>query len=108
VNPAEPVNRSFLDDLFPLANKKGIGVVGMKVYLKGMVKNLPMFTSFEPYFRFALSHPLSTAVIGCDNIEQLEENIKFAQSFKSMTKKEMERLIDEIFRYSDQLMYYKV
>jgi predicted aldo/keto reductase-like oxidoreductase len=67
-----------------------------------------MFTSFEPYFRFALSQSISTAVIGCDNIEQLAENIKLAQSFKSMTKKEMERLIDEIFRYSDQLMYYKV
>ena len=37
----------------------------------------------EPLFRFALSQPITTAVIGCDDVEQLEENVKLAGSFLS-------------------------
>lgn len=61
VNPAEPSYKSFLEEVLPLAYKKGMGVIGMKVYLKGVVKKLPGAGSLEPYFRFALASQISTA-----------------------------------------------
>jgi predicted aldo/keto reductase-like oxidoreductase len=61
----------------------------------------------EPLFRFALSQPITTVVIGCDNVEQLEENVKFAGSFSPMTEKEIQELIGKISPDARELMYYK-
>jgi aryl-alcohol dehydrogenase-like predicted oxidoreductase len=107
VNPAEPTYKSFLDIVIPLANEKGMGIIGMKVYFRGFVSRIPGFINMVPYFRFALSQPITTAVIGCDNAGQLEENVNMARTFISMPEKEIEKFVDHISPYARQLMYYK-
>jgi aryl-alcohol dehydrogenase-like predicted oxidoreductase len=107
VNPAEPAHLSFIDTVIPLANEKGMGIIGMKVYFRGFASRVPGFDGMGPYFRFALSQPISNAVIGCDNNRQLEENIRFAESFDPMSQEEMSALVDGIAPYAQQLMYYK-
>lgn len=107
VNPAEPTDRSFIDIVLPAAVEKRMGVIGMKVYFRGFASKVPGFSGMEPYFRFALSHPVSTVVIGCDNIIQLEENVHFAESFEPMTNGETQDFINQIAPYAKQLMYYK-
>ncbi len=64
VNPAEPGYMSFIDEVIPLANKKGMGIIGMKVYLRGLAARLPTFKSFKPFLHFALSYPITTTVMG--------------------------------------------
>jgi predicted aldo/keto reductase-like oxidoreductase len=107
VNPAEPAHKSFIDTVVPLANEKGMGIVGMKVFFRGLAARVPEFESMEPYFRFALSQPISNVVIGCDNSRQLEENVNFAQSFQPMSQEDMKVLVEHISPYAKQLMYYK-
>ncbi len=107
VNPAEPRYKSFLAEVVPLANEKGMGIIGMKVYFRGFAGELPFFKTMGPFYRFALSQPISTAVIGCDDMEQLEENVKFAASFKPMRAEEMREFVDAVSPYARQLMYYK-
>jgi aryl-alcohol dehydrogenase-like predicted oxidoreductase len=107
VNPAEPAYKSYLTEVIPQAKKKGMGILGMKVYLRGFADKLPWFKTMEPFFRFALSQPITTAVIGCDSVEQLEENVKFAQSFSPMTEKEIQELIANVSPGARELMYYK-
>jgi predicted aldo/keto reductase-like oxidoreductase len=107
INPAEPHYQSFIETVLPLARKKNMGIIAMKVYWRGFATKIPQVSSLEPFLRFALSHPISTAVIGCDNIKQLEENVRFATSFKPMPKKEMQLLIEQIAPYARSLMYYK-
>jgi aryl-alcohol dehydrogenase-like predicted oxidoreductase len=107
VNPAEPAYKSYLTEVIPSAKKKGMGVVGMKVYFRGFADKLPWFETMEPLFRFALSHPITTAVIGCDDVEQLEENVKLAESFSPMTEREILELIRNVSSYARELMYYK-
>jgi predicted aldo/keto reductase-like oxidoreductase len=84
-----------------------MGIIGMKVYFRGFADKLPRFETMEPFFRFALSQPITTAVIGCDDVEQLEENVKFAGSFSPMTEKETQELIGNVSSYARELMYYK-
>ena len=84
-----------------------MGIVGMKVYFRGFAAKLPWFETMEPFFRFALSQPITTAVIGCDDVIQLEENVKFARSFSPMTKKESQELVGNVSPYARELMYYK-
>jgi aryl-alcohol dehydrogenase-like predicted oxidoreductase len=61
----------------------------------------------EPFFRFALSQPVSLAVIGCDDVEQLEQNVAFARAFRPMSEDEKQDLIDDVYPYGRKLMYYK-
>lgn len=107
VNPAEPAYKSFIDEVIPAAQRKGMGIVGMKVYFRGLAQRIPGYGTLEPFFRFALSHPLSTAVIGCDSIKQLEQNVGFVRAFNAMSREEMQGIIDAVSPYARQLMYYK-
>ncbi|MCK7472380.1 MAG: hypothetical protein MZU95_17690 [Desulfomicrobium escambiense] len=65
----------------------------MKVYFRGFATRLPGVKTLEPFYRFALSQHVSTAVIGCDSVEQLEENVTFARSFKPLSDEEMQECI---------------
>ncbi len=107
VNPSEPHYLSFITDLLPYALKKDMGIIAMKVYFRGMVTQIPGIDSVEPFYRFALSHPVTTAIIGCDTIAQLEENVRFAQSFVPLKKKEIGGLIGFVAPYARELLYYK-
>ncbi|MGC1454704.1 MAG: aldo/keto reductase [Nitrospirota bacterium] len=107
VNPAEQQYKSFVENVLPLAREKNMGIIGMKVYARGSVSRLPGYAGMEPFLRFALSQPVSNVVIGCDDIVQLEQNVKFAGSFKPMTQDEQRRLVRDVSPFARQLMYYK-
>lgn len=107
VNPAEMTVQSFVDEVIPLAREQSMGIIGMKVYLRGFVASIPDFASMELFFRFALSHPISLAVIGCDNVDQLEENVRWARAFKPMDPDEMQAWVEWLSPYAQQLMYYR-
>lgn len=107
VNPAEPAHESFIHHVLPRAQAQGMGIIGMKVYFRGFAAKLPWYSSMEPFFRYALSNPVSTVVIGCDSIEQLEENVEFARSFEPMQPDELNNLEVLVRQYARTLMYYK-
>jgi aryl-alcohol dehydrogenase-like predicted oxidoreductase len=107
VNPAEPFYKSFLDKVIPIAQKKQMGIIGMKVYLRGLAAELPWSDTLEPFLHFALSQPVTTVVIGCDSIEQLEENVTFASRFGPMSGNQMKTLMEKVKPFARQLMYYK-
>ncbi len=107
VNPAEPYYKSFIDLVMPIAKEKNMGIIGMKVYFRGLAAQLPSYASMEPFLRFALSQPVSTVVIGCDNVHQLEDNVRYAKTFEKMSEGEMKNLIDSLSNYQRQMMYYK-
>ncbi|MDP2690412.1 MAG: aldo/keto reductase [Deltaproteobacteria bacterium] len=102
VNPAEPQHKCFLEEIVPAAGGKDIGIVGMKVYLKGLIE-----APKKLLFNYALTQPIATAAIGCDNIEQMNDNAEIASTFFNLKYKEVQRLTDIISPYARELMYYK-
>jgi len=107
VNPAEPAHQSFIGGALPKAHEQGMGIVGMKVYLRGLAASIPGLAGMEPFLRYALSQPVSTVVIGCDDLRQLEENVRLASDFQPMTEEEQQVLIRHVAPFARQLMYYK-
>lgn len=102
VNPAEPSHKCFLEEVVPIAGAKDTAILGMKVYLKGgfdAPKKLLM--------SYALSQPISAAVVGCDNLEQLDENVRAAGNFLTLKYREVQRLTKMIAPYAKDLMFYK-
>jgi predicted aldo/keto reductase-like oxidoreductase len=108
VNPAEPHYWSFIDEVLPKAQKKGMGILGMKTLSRGVCIKIFGVESIETFLRFALTQPISTVVIGCESVEQLEMNIRIAQSFQPMPIKEQGILLNKVKSYARELMYYKL
>jgi aryl-alcohol dehydrogenase-like predicted oxidoreductase len=118
VNAAEPHHRSFLDETLPLAVSKGLGVIGMKV-LRGFVGwGAPPRIDLPPelqrqkltvsgLIRFALSQPISTAIIGCETIGQLEENVAVARIAKPMAESERDALLERTRPHARDALAYK-
>ena len=102
VNPAEPFYKCFLDEVVPIASVKDTAIMGMKVYMKGLLQ-----APKRLLLSYALTQPITTAVVGCDNIEQLNENAEAASSFQHLKYKEIQRFGQVIEPYARQLLYYK-
>jgi predicted aldo/keto reductase-like oxidoreductase len=108
VNPAEHHYWSFLEDVLPKAQEKGMGILGMKALSRGICIKIFGVESIDNFLSFALSQPISTLVVGCDNVEQLVKNVQIAKAFQPMAKKEQDILINKVKSYARELMYYKL
>lgn len=76
---------SFAEEFLPVANAKGIGVIGMKVLGFGSLTH-----EVERSLRYAFSLPVSTVIVGMETMEQLDQNLAIAESFTPMS--DVERL----------------
>jgi aryl-alcohol dehydrogenase-like predicted oxidoreductase len=56
---------------------------------------------------YALSLPLSTVIVGCDSIQQLEENVLLARQFTPLSAHQMTSLAARAEPVSKQAMFFK-
>jgi aryl-alcohol dehydrogenase-like predicted oxidoreductase len=111
VNAADKYYYPFEKDLLPLAVEKQMGIIGMKVMArgrilsswtpppveeqkrswegKGAIATTPGTLTRRETFFYNLSLPLSTAIIGCDSVEQVEECAELARSFTPLSEAQM-------------------
>ena len=84
--------RSFEQQVLPDAQRRGIGVLGMKS-LGGsgeMVKHGGVTP--EEGLRYAMSLPVATTISGMDSVAVLEQNLKIARGFTPYSQAEMDAL----------------
>ncbi len=76
-----------LDRFFRVAKAKEVGVIAMKVVARGaLIKEGP---DIRRLLHYALSYPVSTAVVGISAVSHLEENVRVASAFKPLSEEEM-------------------
>jgi uncharacterized protein len=87
--------RSFRKQVIPVCLKQGVGVIGMKGlgggYPSSRFLDRTQLTVEECY-RYALSLPVSTLVLGINSMEHLKQDIAVARSFVQMKPAEMAAL----------------
>ena len=76
-----------LDRFFRIAQEKEVGVIAMKVVARG--KLIQQGLDIRQLLPYALSYPVSTAIVGISDISHLEENIRIASAFKQLSEEEM-------------------
>jgi aryl-alcohol dehydrogenase-like predicted oxidoreductase len=86
----------FGDVIFPVAKRKNVGVIAMKVLSDGRVTDF-----VEDSLRYVFSLPISTAIVGVKSIVELKQNVEIAKNFVPMTKKEIDALIEKSRRYAN-------
>ena len=93
LNPADPHHLSFTEELLPLAKEKNMGVIGMKIPARGRIFREGGITSMKDAMSYVLSLPgVSTVIVGCDNVQQLEENVSIAANFQPLPEGELARI----------------
>ncbi len=86
----------FGDVIFPIAKKKNVGVIAMKVLSDGRV------TDYVPEsLRYVFSLPISTAIVGMKTLSELKQNFEIARNFTPMTEQEMQNLIEKTRKYAN-------
>jgi len=115
MNAADPHHYSFNQGLLPLAVERQMGIIGMKIPARSRLlfnwtppsieaqKNSwegmtiqttkPGTLTMREAMYYTLSRPVSTVIIGCDNIAQLEENVHLAREFTPLSDSQATELV---------------
>ena len=82
---------SFAEEFLPVANAKGVATIGMKVFAFGKLAHV-----WDRALRYTLGLPVSTVIVGCSTMEQLEDDLAVAERFTPMTGPERLEFFGEI------------
>lgn len=88
LNPAGEVmeDRERLEEFMLRAQAENVGVVAMKILNRGAL--LRDGVGMEDIFRYALSYPVATAVIGISEPWQIYDNFETARNFRRLSSEE--------------------
>jgi len=107
VNPVEAVLGGFLDAALPAARKKGIAVIGMKVLGASHYVSPQSGITAELLIRFALSQPITVAIVGCSNVMEVQ-TLAAAGSISEPLESDLAGRLVEAFRpNARRLAYYR-
>lgn len=126
VNAADKHHLSFIDNLLPLAVERRMGIIGMKIPARGRI--LASWTPPPPEkqtsrwmgvatssgtitmreaLHYVLSLPVSTVIVGCDSVAQLEENVEISRSFTPLNNNQMAALVDRAEPVHRQALFFR-
>ncbi len=107
VNPLEAAIGGFMDRVMAAAIERGIAVIGMKVLGGSHYISRRAGITPEMLIRFALSHDISTAIVGCSSPEEVQTLAKVGREFEPVPDEELERLVEAFRPYARKLAFYR-
>jgi len=107
LNPADKYHRPFMDQLLPEANRRQMGVIAMKIPARGRIFKEGGLTSMKEALSWTMSQPISTVIVGCDTVEQLEENIRVAAEFQPLNSAQMAAIEAKVADYPMEAAFFK-
>ena len=124
LNAADIHYLSFKNYLLPEAQRKGIATIGMKVATRGrmlstwtpppldeqparLATTRPGTVTIKEALKYNMSLPVSTTIIGVDNIAQLEEDVKIASEFSPLCEAEMKEIEFKTLPIVRQGLYFR-
>ena len=107
VNPVEAVLGGFIDSALPAAREKGIAVIGMKVL--GAAHYIIPDAGITPelLIRFALSQPITVAIIGCSTVSHVRTLAETGRSFSPLSPEEQQAIVEIFHPYAKRLAFYR-
>ena len=126
LNAADANNvHSFIEHLLPLAVEKQMGIIGMKVAARGRILSSwvpppievqqrswegiatrPGTLNMREAMNYVLSLPVSTVIVGCENVAQLEENVQIAREFTPLSQAQMAALNKKVAPVLKQALFF--
>jgi predicted aldo/keto reductase-like oxidoreductase len=99
INLLDRYYRSFQQEVVPVCLRKNVGVIGMKGLAGGgtegrMIEKLGMRA--DDCYRYCLSQPVTSQVVGITSMAQLRADIAMARNFKPMVATERDALLSRV------------
>ena len=128
LNAADPHHFSFMEQLLPLAVEKQMGIIGMKIpgrsrllaswtpppveqqrhsWEGAVIATTPGPLTMREAMYYSLSHPVSTVIVGCDSVAQLEENVQLAREFTPLSQHQMASVSERAEPVSKQALFFR-
>jgi aryl-alcohol dehydrogenase-like predicted oxidoreductase len=107
INAADKHHDPFIEKFLPTAVSKKMGIVGMKIPARDRIFAHGGIITIKEAMEYVMSLPVSTIIIGIDDIPQLEENIKIAQKFRPLTADQMLAIEEKTKPYYKELQFFK-
>ena len=124
VNAADKHHLSFIEHLLPLALEQELGIIGMKIPARGRILSgwtpPPPETqraferatrsgtlSMQEAMQYVLSLPVSTVIVGCDTVAQLEENVRIARDFTPLSEERLKALTAKTEDIKRQALFFR-
>jgi aryl-alcohol dehydrogenase-like predicted oxidoreductase len=123
LNAADKHHLSFMEKLLPLAVEKQMGIIGMKIPARGRILSSwkpegpqggwtgtakgPGTLAMKEALYYVLSQPVSTVIIGCDTIAQLEENVQLARDFTPLSERQLASLTEKAEPVARQALFFR-
>jgi uncharacterized protein len=89
----DPLTRGFENVALPVALRKKMGVIAMKVFAQE--KLLPK-APVEKLIQYSMSLPVTAIVAGMPKVEHIDENIRLVKTLKAMPPEEMRSLSQKL------------
>ncbi len=118
-----------MDDCCRMALEKQMGIIAMKIPARGRILSAwtpppieqqqhswegagaiaktPGTINMREAFYYVLSLPISTAIIGCDTVQQLEENVKLAREFTPLNDTQMASISTRTEPVAKQALFFR-
>jgi len=125
VNAADVHYLSFKNYLLPETQAKGIAIIGMKVTTRSRIlsswtppppeeqtdvrlrTSKPGTISIREALTYNMSLPVSTTIIGVDNVAQIEENVRIASEFTPLSQSQIEEIEYKTLPVVRQALYFR-
>jgi aryl-alcohol dehydrogenase-like predicted oxidoreductase len=86
--------RSFEKMVLPELVKQNIGVLAMKTMANGVILESKTVTPIE-CLQYAMNLPTSVVITGCESMENVEQALTAARTFKPMSDEEVKDLLNK-------------
>jgi len=107
INAADKHHDPFIENFLPTAVSKKMGIVGMKIPARDRIFAHGGIITIKEAMEYVMTLPVSTIIIGIDDIPQLEENISIARNFKPLTADQMLAIEEKTKPYYKELQFFK-
>jgi len=107
LNAADVHNKSFITNALPQAVERNMGIIAMKIPARGRLFAEGGVKTMEQALRYVLTLPISTAIIGCSSVKDVEENVELARKFTPYSEDEMQHLEDLTATYHREGAWFK-
>ena len=96
VNVLDLHYRSFQKQVLPVCLENKVGAIGMKGFGGGDGIARQAGLTVEEAYRYALSQPIASQVVGMTTLEQLQQNISLARKFTPLSVTEQSALAERV------------
>jgi aryl-alcohol dehydrogenase-like predicted oxidoreductase len=93
----EPINADFESVALPVAVRKGMGVIAMKVFGADCLSGQ---AAPRDLLYYSLSLPVASASVGMPTLRVINENVRLVRAFEPLAPVEMQRISTQLSKWS--------